>query len=286
MKLQPSKPQLHARGAVVRRSIHRERARAGDLRRQPPAVRVAHVEHAHCRHRRSTITLRGGHEQPPLGLEVLLHVRVEVQVVLGQVREDRRREGDRIDAPELKRMRGHLHRACLIATVEHRAQVRLQLDRLRGRAGHRTLLTADHRLDRAQQSAPAGTRFQQRPHQVCSSRLAVGPRHPHHRQLACRLAVEARRHRRHRRTRRLHQHLRHAHAQPPLHHQRRRARPHRLHREVVAVSAKAAHAEEQIPRPHHAAVIGQAGDLHASRLARRLGSDQPVQSHALMLLKP
>ena len=48
-----------------------------------------------------------------------------------------------------ERVRGDLHRACAVAAVEHRAQIRLQVDRLGGRALDRPLAPADHRLDGA-----------------------------------------------------------------------------------------------------------------------------------------
>ena len=53
-----------------------------------------------------------------------------------------------VDATERERVRGDLHRAGAIGAVEHRAEARLQVDRLRCGVDDRALASPDHRLDR------------------------------------------------------------------------------------------------------------------------------------------
>ncbi len=267
---------------VVRREplaagrLYGERDRTVELARQPRAVGVADVDHAERR------AMLG--EQAALGQEVILHRVVEVEVVLRQVREDRRREVHRVGATELERVRGDLDRARPVAAVEHRAEHRLQIDRLRGRASHLALLPADDRGDRAEQSALLAHRLlQQGAHEVGRRRLAVRSRDADDAQLRGRIAVEARRDRGHRRARRADQHFRHAELQASLHDQRRRARLECLLRELVPVALKAADAEEQLPVAHRAAVVGQARDLDAEiagGLERQTGR-QLVEPHRL-----
>ena len=74
-------------------------------------------------------------------------------MVLGQVGEHRRGELDRVGASQLQRVRGDLHRTGAVAPVEHRPQVRLQVDRLGGGPQHLPLTAGDHRLHRAEQPA-------------------------------------------------------------------------------------------------------------------------------------
>ena len=246
---------------------------------QPPPVLVAEIDDA-----RSWALAPLGQEQPALGEEVLLHRRVEVQVVLGEVGEDDGREGDRTDPLQCKGVGGDLHRTGPVARVEHRPQVGLQVDRLGRGAEDRPVLPADDRLHRPQQAALHAARFQQRPHQICRGGLAVGARHPEHGKLPRGIAVEARRHRPHRCTGRSHEDLRHTQAERTLDHQRRRTCLHRLHSVVVAIAALAGHAEEQRTRPHPAAVIGEVCDLHrrvlASEAARaQFGGNQIRQPH-------
>ena len=203
----------------------------------------------------------GGQEQRPLGQEVVLHVRLEVEMVLGQVREHGRGEGDRLGAPERQRVRGDLHRARPVAPVEHRPQIGLQVDRLGRRALDRPLAARDHRLDGADQpAAAAGARrraFEQRAQEIGDRGLAVGAGDTHHAQLAGGVTVEGRRQRRHRRAHRWHEDLGHAEPERALDDQRAGARRHGLGRELVPVALKAAHAEEELAALHSAAVVGE-----------------------------
>ena len=136
----------------VVREPERQQRGAGrpELLGEPSTVLVADVD---GRGRRSS-----PQEQPPLGVEVVLHRRVEVEVVLAQVREDERREPDPVEAPERRAVRGRLHGAAPVPGVEHLAEEPLEVDRLGGRAGRRPALAVDAGLDRSEQPGPAPRR--------------------------------------------------------------------------------------------------------------------------------
>ena len=87
-------------GAVVRRGVDRERPRPLDLPREPPTIGIADVDDAHPRRRAFA-----GQEQQALGEKVILHRRMEVQMVLRQVREDGRGKANAAGAPERERVR-------------------------------------------------------------------------------------------------------------------------------------------------------------------------------------
>ena len=115
---------------------------------------------------------------------------MEVEVVLGEVREadGRKLRGD--EAPLADRDRRGLHRAGLVAGLQHRAQSALQVGRLRRRQPGRLAASADAPLDRAQQPAWTLRGVQDRRQQHGRRRLAVGARDAGHVQLATRVAVE------------------------------------------------------------------------------------------------
>ena len=198
-------------------------------------------------------------------------------MILREVREDRRGEVDGIGATQLQRVRGDLDRTGPIAAVEHRAEVRLQVDRLGGGAADRALHPADHRLDRPQQAAARARvgRLQQRLQQERGRRLPVRPGHTHHPQLGARIPVEADRRRSHRGARGSHHHLGHPEPERTLDDECRGPARDRLRGEVVPVSLKAAHAEEQAPRRDRAAVVGEARDLDRSGLVRDASEPRP-----------
>ena len=123
---------------------------------------------------------------------------MEIEVVLGEVGEDRRGEVDRVGAVEVQRMRGHLHHARPVARVEHLGEGALQIDGLRRRAQDLVLDPADHALHRAQQAGLAPVGFEQRPDEERRGGLAVGPGDADGRQARRRIPVEARGDRRHR----------------------------------------------------------------------------------------
>ena len=123
---------------------------SGQLLRQPAPVLVADV---HDRERP-----RLGEEEPPLRLEVRLHVAVEVEVVLAEIREHEHGEADAVEPVEDGRVRRRLHRARAVAGVEHLAEQPLQVDRLGRRAHDAAPLAADPRLDRPEQARAAAPR--------------------------------------------------------------------------------------------------------------------------------
>src|SRR5262249_54563611 len=86
------------------------------------AVRVADVD----RGRRRIVA----DKEPALRVEVVLHVAVEVEVVLVEVREHERLEADAIEAVERRAVRRRLHHATPVAYVEHLTEEALEVDRL------------------------------------------------------------------------------------------------------------------------------------------------------------
>jgi hypothetical protein len=135
-----AQPRRDVDGPEPRAVVGPERPGVRELLGEAAPVGVVRVDHPHAR--------RGG-EQPALGLEVVLHRRVEVQVVLGEVREDGDRPVDRGGAPEFERVGGHLHDARVVPRGEHLGEERLQVDGLGSRAHDRPLRTAHHGGDRA-----------------------------------------------------------------------------------------------------------------------------------------
>ena len=131
---------------------------------QSPAVCVAHVD---CGRRRIVTE-----KQPPLRVEVVLHVAVEVEVVPVEVGEDEHCKPDPVETAQRRAVRGRLHRAAAIARVEHLAEEPLEVDRLRGRPGGGAPLAVDTSLDRPQQSGPAPGRRQHRVEEERRRRLA------------------------------------------------------------------------------------------------------------------
>ena len=120
-------------GSSARRgpgSRRRDRSRRSDAPSTSPASRRPYRSSTfdHARGPRSAL------EQPALGREVVLHRRVEVEVVLGEVGEDAAAKWIAVGAVQLERVRGDLHRARPVARVEHRPERRLQVDRLGRRA--------------------------------------------------------------------------------------------------------------------------------------------------------
>ena len=245
------------------RSVDRERDRVREAAREALAVRVVDVDHRGAG--------LGLDEQPPLGREVVLHRRVEVQVVLGQVREDRDGEVDRVRAPQFQGMGGDLHHARPIATIDHLAKRALQVDRLRSRANHFVLLPADHRRDGPEQPGPAVVGLEQCAGDERGCGLAVGARDADGLELRGRVAVEASRGRSHRRADAVHVDLRNAEVQRALDDERGRAASDRLGGEVVAVAREPGDAEEQRPGRDRPVVVGEAGDLEFGCVGRSAG---------------
>ena len=122
----------------------------------------------------------GVFEQAPLGLEVVLHVLVEVEVVLGEVGEDPACEHDPLCPPERERVGGHLHDAGLVAGVEHAPERALEVDRLGRGALDGLLAPADHRGDRAKLAGWHVRGLEDRPRQEGGRRLPVRAGDAHH----------------------------------------------------------------------------------------------------------
>jgi hypothetical protein len=220
--------------------------------------------------------LAGDLEQPPLGAEVVLHVAVEVEVVLREVRERRDVPGDGVGAVQLQGVGADLHDARDVATVAHRAERPLQVDRL-GRRAHDGLLdAADPRGDGAQQAGPATGGLQQRPGQERGGRLAVGAGDPDHRQRGRRIAGQPGRGRGHRGAHVVDDDLGDRGAQRVVDDERRRAALDRLGGEVVAVAAEAADAEEDGAGLDHPGVVGERPDVDRGR---RQIAEQVAEEH-------
>ena len=267
-------PEPHV-DTVERARIGRsERDRLGKLLRQPAPVLVADVHDG----KRPRI----GEEQLPLRLEVRLHVAVEVQVVLAEIREHQRREADAVEPVEDGRVRRGLHRARAVAGVEHLAEHPLQVDRL-GRGAHDTApLAADPRLDRPEQAGTPPRGCEDREQEEARRRLAARTGDADHLELPRRLAEEHIRSRSHRRARVADDDLRHGQVECALDDERDGPALHCLRREVVAVGTRARHGEEERARTDRTGVVGEIAHLdrwapeHLHRLER---CDEALQIH-------
>ena len=91
-------------------------------REQPPTVLVVDVHQA--------LPAAGRGEERGLGLEVVLLVGVEVEVVAAQVGEDRDVEDHAVDPPLHQRVAGDLHRARLDPALAHHREQPVQVGRL------------------------------------------------------------------------------------------------------------------------------------------------------------
>ena len=105
-----------------------------------------------------------GVEERRLGLEVVLEVGVEVEMVLAEVGERRAREPAAVDPVQGQGMAGDLHRGGVDPTLPHRREQRLQLGGLRGRPHARNDRISNSRLHRTDQSCamPGGARARPR----------------------------------------------------------------------------------------------------------------------------
>ncbi len=242
------------------RSTRREGHETGhgslpELGRQPGAVGIVHV-HGGGPGRRE--------EQPSLGLEVLLHVAVEVEVILGQVGEHGDRESDPGRPVERQRVRADLHRAGPVARLEHAPKGRLEVDRLGGRPLDLLLHPAHHLLDRSQEPGPDPLGLEHVPDQERGGGLSVGAGHTGDPQGRRRVAPEVDRDRRHRRARIGDPDLGGGEVEGSLDHQRGGPVGDRLIGELVAVGVLPPDAEEEVAGLDAAAVVGEPGDLDLS----------------------
>ena len=155
-------------------------------KRRHGATRI--VVDAH--HRSDRVCGRGGREKSRLGIEVILHRRVEVEVVTRQVGEAADREFDPVDASEAQRMAGHLHHHCVDALLQHQRQQGLQIGRLGCGQRARQVLARNPDAHCADQARDPLRRPQSRLHQICGGGLARRPGHPDHPQVRRRVAVD------------------------------------------------------------------------------------------------
>src|SRR5207253_8002255 len=112
----------------------------------------------------------------PLGLEVRLERPVEVEVILGEVREGKSGKADAVEPPELGAVRGRLQGHAAVARVEHLAKGALEVDRLRGRPDGRAPLTSHTRLDGAEQTGREACGLEDRVEQECRRRFPARTR--------------------------------------------------------------------------------------------------------------
>ena len=118
--------------------------------------------------------LRQSFEQAALGAPVVVHVGVEVEVVVAEVGEHGDVEVDLGDAPQLERVRGHLHHRRRAAAVDRGAQQRLQQRRLGRRLRRRHDAVAEPVLDGAEARHALPGRRQHRFDEIRGRRLAAG----------------------------------------------------------------------------------------------------------------
>ena len=144
-----------------------------------------------------------------------------------------------IEALELGRVRGGLHRAAPVAGVEHLAERALQVDRLRRRSRDRAPLASDPHLDGPEEArAPAGGR-EDRVDQERGRRLPVRARDAGHLELPRRPTEEDVRREGHGAARVGDDELGHRQVERPLDEERDGAALDRVGGEVVAVGALA-----------------------------------------------
>src|SRR5437763_13518069 len=222
-------------------------------------------------------------EQPPICVEVLLECAVKVQVVLGQVREDETREAGAVEALELRRVRGGLHRAAAVPDCQHRPERALQVDRLRSRSHGGLRLAADARLDRREERRALAGLLEYAIEEVGRRRLAVRTGHPGDEQVPRRISEEGDRRHGHRRAGVVDDELGHIELERSLAYERYRATVDRGRREVVSVGAQPGDAEEQRAGRRLTGVIDKVAYLRRSaphHLPRSERRDEPLQLHA------
>ncbi len=130
-------------------------------------------------------------EQAQLGRPVRLVRAVELQVLVAQVREDRRVVGDAADPFGGETVGRRLEDGRPVPAGGHRPEQRLESERARGRHVIRCPLAArsDPGLDGPDQTGRDTGRLEGRRRQERRRRLAVGPGHPDDGQLVARVAI-------------------------------------------------------------------------------------------------
>jgi hypothetical protein len=173
---------------------------------------------------------------------------VEVEVVLGEVREDAACEADPRNSAQLESVRRHLHRGRHVAPVNHPPEGVLEVDRLRRRALDLLLHASHHALHGSEQPGLAAGGLEQVADEEGRGGLAVRPCDAHHVQLGRRVVIKARGGGPHRGADVVHHHVRHAQLERALRDERRGPPLHRIRSEIMAVRAEARHAKKERPR--------------------------------------
>ena len=273
-----------------RRGLRLRRGRVRRHRQHQPRLDRGRGRGAHRRagriidvHHRDPVGREMPTEQQLLGLGVLVHRAVDVEVVLRQVRERRDRELEAGQAVHRQRRRRHLHHRVGHAVGDHLRERRVQHVRCRRGVRRVVALAVPAVVDRADHARVVAGRAQDRLDEIGRGGLAVGTgdadqRQPPRRMIGQRGDREAERastigddQLRHREAvdRRLDRH-------------RRRAALDRRRHEGVAVAATAAHRDEQRARRHRARVTGDRAhvEVGADQPGARDGADQFRELHA------
>ena len=120
-------------------------------------------------------------EQAQFCLEVIFHVGMEIEVVLGQVRIDRHIEFAASDAIQGKRVRGHFHHRGVQTGRHHARQQGLELACARCRMGCSESFRPDLIGHRSDHTHPPPSRLKHRFAQIGHRGLSVCPGHTDHR---------------------------------------------------------------------------------------------------------
>ncbi len=147
------------------------------------AARVVEVDHAGR-------VVGQNLEKTTLREEVRLHVRVKVEVVARQVREDGGCEPDPIDTLERQRVRRHLHHSGSTAVSEHLREELLHVWRLGRRARCLAVLSAQAIRHGSQESGFEIRRIEHRGQEISGCRLAIGPGDTNHAHASAGMVVE------------------------------------------------------------------------------------------------
>jgi hypothetical protein len=186
---------------------------------------------------------------------------VEVQVVLSQVGEGRRREANAVGSVERQGVGRDLHRARLVTRVEHLPERPLEVDRLRRRSLDLGFGAAHDLLDGPKLARPLPGALEHMAEQEGRGGLAVRAGDPGHPKLRGGIAVEGGGCGRHRTPRVADEGLRDLEVQPALGHQRGGPSLDGGGGEVVPVGAGPGDAEEQRPGLDVARGVGEPGHL-------------------------
>ena len=140
-------------------------------------------------------------EQPPLDLEVILHVAMEVEVIAGEIGEDAGGKAESVGAAQRQGVRRDLDGAGAGAAIDHLPQQPLQIRGLRRRARRLGLMIADPRADGTDTPAHDPGRLEDGGDEIRGGCLAVRAGDPDQAQRVAGIAVEHRGQRRQRETR-------------------------------------------------------------------------------------